>query len=233
MCSANNSIPGDRFHNIIFKVIVQNDIINRFDTSNEFWEKFLARDKILEKKLGYFDIESINNPCQVVIAVNPKKYYKHSENFSSNKKHKGIRKGEQGMEFENFASRIATSRQIDNFQALKYEYVNQSHFTTIGGEMQQTTIVKTKFSQTNDTRFYNLNCITSLPLGHPYLKNLTSYKESKGEKIEKYFLEEKNNFEKLKSEAFSKDQRLSLYNQILAKNFEYYDLKDNIKIDTG
>ena len=137
------------------------------------------------------------------------------------------------MEFENFASRIAALRQIDNFEALKNEYANQSRFTIIGGEMQQTTIVKSKFSQTNDKRFYNLNCVTSLPLVHPYLKNLTSYKESKGEKIEKYFIEEKNNFKKLPSEVFIKNQRLSLYNQVLAKNFEYYDLKDNIKIDTG
>ena len=48
-----------------------------------FWEKFLARDK---KELRFFEIESIDNPCQVVIAVNPKEYYEHFENFSSNKK---------------------------------------------------------------------------------------------------------------------------------------------------
>ena len=66
-----NSVPDDNFRGIIFDAIVQKDIVNRFDTSNTFWEKFLARDKSLEKKLGCFEIESIDNPCQVVIAVNP------------------------------------------------------------------------------------------------------------------------------------------------------------------
>ena len=99
--------------------------------------------------------------------------------------------------------------------------------------MQQTLISKTTFSQTNDKKFYNLNGVTSLPLGYPYLKQLTAYKESKSERIEKYFLEEKNNLKKLGTEAFSRNRRLSLYNQILAKKFEYYDLKDNTKLDSS
>ena len=66
-----NSVPDNKFRDIIFEVIVQKDIINRLDTSNTFWETFLARDKSLEKKLSCFEIESIDNPCQVVIAVNP------------------------------------------------------------------------------------------------------------------------------------------------------------------
>ena len=32
MCAENNSIADDRFRDIIFGVIVQNDIINQFDT---------------------------------------------------------------------------------------------------------------------------------------------------------------------------------------------------------
>ena len=95
------------------------------------------------------------------------------------------------MEFENFARRIATPRQIDNFDTSKNEYLDQLRFTIIGGKLQQTLISKTTFSQTKDKKFYNLNGITSLPLGYPYLKQLTAYKESKSERIEKYFLEEK------------------------------------------
>ena len=59
--------------------------------------------------------------------------------------------------------------------------------------MQKTTAMKTKFFQTNDKRYYYLNGITSLPIGHPYLNNLILYKDKKGEKIEKYFVQEKNN----------------------------------------
>ena len=43
LCSEKNSIPDGRSCNIIFEVIVQNDIIKCFDSSNEFWERFYAR----------------------------------------------------------------------------------------------------------------------------------------------------------------------------------------------
>ena len=34
----------------------------------------------LRKKLGYYKIEHINNPCQIVLAINPKEPFKYSEN---------------------------------------------------------------------------------------------------------------------------------------------------------
>ena len=52
----------------------------------------------------------------------------------------------------------------------------------IVGEMQNTAVMKTKFSQTNDKRFYNLNGIISLPIGHLFSKDLTSFKEKKRRK---------------------------------------------------
>ena len=142
LCAENNSILDSKFSDIIFEVIVQSDIIDCFDTSHKFWERFLARGKSLAKKLSYFEGESINNPCQIVITVNPKEYYVHFESFSSSKRHKDIRKDERGMEFDNFAARIAPSRQIDNSEAPKNEYVKQLRFTIVGGKMQQTTIEK-------------------------------------------------------------------------------------------
>ena len=51
VCSENHSIPDDRFCDVIFEVISQNDIMKRFDTSNKFWEKFGVRDETLAKSL--------------------------------------------------------------------------------------------------------------------------------------------------------------------------------------
>ena len=99
--------------------------------------------------------------------------------------------------------------------------------------MQKSVVTKIKFSQTNDKRVYNLNGVTSLSMGHSYLKDLTAYKQSKGEKIEKYFIEEKENFKKLEIETVAKNYRLNLHNRMIGKNFEYYNLKDNIKVDSG
>ena len=53
--------------------------------------------------------------------------------------------------------------------------------------MQQKTVIKTKFSQFKDKRFYFADGITSLPLPHLYLKELSEYKEQKGQSIEKTF----------------------------------------------
>ena len=72
ICEAENLIPDNKFRGIIFEVIVQNDIISRFDTSHEYRERFNVRNKNLEITLGYCEIESIDNPCQVVVVVNPK-----------------------------------------------------------------------------------------------------------------------------------------------------------------
>ena len=78
-----------------------------------------------------------------------------------------------------------------NFDAPKNEYSKQGQFSIVGGEMVKTSIMKTKFTQTNDKRFYYLNRVTLLSISHPVLKNLNIYKEQKGEKIEKYVLGEK------------------------------------------
>ena len=93
--------------------------------------------------MEYCEIESIDNPWEIVIIVNPKKYYEDFEDFRCNKKHKGIRKCAPGMSFENFAKRIVTVNKIE-----------RQRFSVGGDEMQKTSITKTKFLQTNNKRFY-------------------------------------------------------------------------------
>ena len=62
----------------LFKTIVNNKILERIDFSREFWEKFGVRDPKTQKSLGLLEMEHIDDPCQVRIAVNPKEYI---ENF--------------------------------------------------------------------------------------------------------------------------------------------------------
>ena len=73
-CDFASNIPDEKYRDLIFEVIVENGIYQRFDTSHECWDKFNERKPELEERLGYFEIESIDNPCQVVVAVNPKEY---------------------------------------------------------------------------------------------------------------------------------------------------------------
>ena len=55
-----------------------------------------------KKKLGYYEIENIDNPCILTLSVNPKEYLEILKNQHQNRKHKGIKKGSPGLGFENF-----------------------------------------------------------------------------------------------------------------------------------
>ena len=49
ICKPESSIPDSNFKDLLSEVFVNNEIINRFDTSHKFWEKFEARNKFLKK----------------------------------------------------------------------------------------------------------------------------------------------------------------------------------------
>ena len=82
-------------------------------------------------------------------------------------------------------------------------------------------IIKTKFSQLNDKRFYFPNGILSLPYGHPLLNDVDKYKKNKGQRIEKYFWQEKENLLELEKKGTEIDASFKLFRQHLpptAKN---------------
>ena len=100
----NSDVPEDKFRDINFEVIIATKIYKKFDTSQEFWDIFGSIKERRIKKLGYYEI--IDNSCFVTLTVNPKEYFEILKNSKSNKKHKGIKKGSSGMDFENFVNRI-------------------------------------------------------------------------------------------------------------------------------
>lgn len=67
------------------------------------------------KKVGYYEVESINNPGTLTIALKPKEYYELFENTKLNNKHKGIEKGSTGFSFEKFSQRLGSLVNFDNF----------------------------------------------------------------------------------------------------------------------
>ena len=116
--------------------------------------------------MGYFEIESVDNLCEIVVAVNPKEYYEHFEEFRCNKKQKGIRKCVPGMNLVGFTKRIVFLNETENFEKPKCKYYQeQQKFPVVRREMPKT-VIKTNFSQTNEKRFYSPNGITSLPMGY-------------------------------------------------------------------
>ena len=57
---------------MIFEVMINSNIFERLDLSNEFWSQFNVRDTSTEKQVGLYETESIDNPNIVTITFNPK-----------------------------------------------------------------------------------------------------------------------------------------------------------------
>ena len=50
-----------------FEVMINSNIFERFDPSDEFWSQFNVRDTSTEKQVGLYETESIDNPSIVTI----------------------------------------------------------------------------------------------------------------------------------------------------------------------
>ena len=70
-------------------------------------------------------------------------------------------------------------------------------------------VENSKFAQINDKRYYFEDGIISLPFSHPYLNEISKYKQNKEQKVENWIRDEKNNLLKMEKEALLKNHRLS------------------------
>ena len=70
-----------------------------------------------QKVLGLYEVESINDPCIVTLAVNPKEYF------------------ELFMNYENYAERIKPLDDFESFSKPKTERKKVVRFTVKKGDM--------------------------------------------------------------------------------------------------
>ena len=98
------------------------------------------------------------------------------KDLALNKKHKGIKKGSSGMGFENFEDRIISLVNFETFEKPPVEYKEVSRLSVGQGEMIKKTVVKTKFFQLNNKRFYFPDGIVSLQFVPKNLKKIDDFK---------------------------------------------------------
>ena len=163
----------------MFEIFSSVEIRARFDKSDEFWRQFGVHCPQNQKVLGLYEVRHIDNPCYVTLAVNPKEYFEYFKSDNVIKKHKGIKKGTTGMEYENYAERIKPLFDFRSYKKPKADMKEVVRISVKKGEMTTHKITKTKFSQLNDKRFYFPNGILSLPFGHLTLNELDGYKKNK------------------------------------------------------
>lgn len=91
-----STFPECDVRDIIFEVMVKTEMFKRFDTSHSFWKKCDAQKQKRQEKLDLYEVKKIDDPCYVTLAVNPKEYFEFFKDYTTNKKHKGIKKVQKG-----------------------------------------------------------------------------------------------------------------------------------------
>ena len=70
-----SSYPECDVRDILFEIFSKTEIRKRFDKSDKFWRRFNVHSPKDQKVLGLYEVEHIDNPCYVTLAVNPKEYF--------------------------------------------------------------------------------------------------------------------------------------------------------------
>ena len=160
---------------LIFKIIMQSKIGPRIDTSDIFFEQFDCRNPSLNIQVGLYEVESIDNPNVVTVALNPKEYFEVFRNKNFNKKHEGVKKATEAIDFESHASRIMDLREYDSIDK-KPKQLIQKRFQTKNSHMKLVSGKKLQFVSLNDKRYYFSDGISSLLFGHFLLNEVREKK---------------------------------------------------------
>ena len=211
--------------------MLKSKVFDRLDLSAEFYEQFDCRNEKLKKRVGFFEIESIDKPNVITIALNPKEYYERFIDHSDNKKHKGLKKSTPGMDFDSYSNRLSDLTEYSNeflTTPNKVEQIEQKRFQVINESMQMKSVSKVQFGQLNDKRFYFSNGLVSLPYGHPYLEELRKEKH-KYRDIHKVIQTKKDDFLKKESKVIESIPRLNILKQIFAQTPILYELNSDTK----
>ena len=133
---------------VLLKIFLDNDIHKMLDLSSEFFEQFGKRIENITKQVGLYELENIENGKINAICVNLKEYFElYGILYEVNKKHKGVRKGTKGMDFDNYAGRIL---HIDEAREGTNRFVKknkQIHFQNKKGNKYMVTIEKSEFGK--------------------------------------------------------------------------------------
>ena len=156
-----SQITEDKARDIIFDIIILK-LGQRIDTSHEFFERFKCRNKAIKKKVGLYEVESIDNQNTTTLAINPKEYFEVYRSKEINKKHKGIKKNTLGMNFESFASRIMDFREFNPAQK-NPKKITQKRFQIKNTNMKMSNVSRNQFGLLNCKRYYLTDGVTSLP----------------------------------------------------------------------
>ena len=103
-----------------------------------------------------------------------------------------MRRDTKGMNFENYAKRIATLREPENDRNKKQ--IVQKRLQVTNTEMKMTSINKVQFPSLSNKSYYFLDGIVSLPYGHPLLPKICQIKKKPIQKFIKSLNKKKTTY---------------------------------------
>ena len=231
ICGHDCSVPETEAKKIIFECLKKSKILNRVDLSDEFWKQFEIYNADTKKVMGLYEIENINNQNICTIAVNPKEYFEKFKDRKINKKHKGVRKDTQGMNFESYAMRINTLREVDDKKEEKK--IVQKRLQVKNTNMTMTSVNKVQFAKLNNKGFFHFSDgIVSLPFGPPALNKVREYKKSLPQ-IHTVIQKEKNKILNGENAVVNNNERLRILRSIFSQPITYYNLKTNKRLSVN
>ena len=134
---------------ILFEMFSKTEIRERFDKSDEFWKQFNVHCTQNKKVLGLYEVEHVNDPCYITLAVHPKEYLELFKSDTINKKHKGIKKDSAGMDYKNYSEKIKPLFDFETYKQPKADVKNVVRISVKKGEM--TTYMIKKINSLNLT----------------------------------------------------------------------------------
>ena len=140
-----NTYPECSVRDILFEIFSKTEIRERFDKSHESWKRFNVHDPKDQKVIGLYEVEHIDGPRCVTLAVNSKEYFEYFKGGSINKKHKCIKKGSIGMEYKNYVERIKPLLHFETYKNPKADVKDVVRISVKKGEMTIHKIKKKKF----------------------------------------------------------------------------------------
>ena len=119
---------------ILLRIFLNIDIQHRLDLSREFFAQFNKRNEAVLKQVGLYEFENVEHGIICVIYVNPKEYFElYGIYYETSKKHKDLKKGTKGMDFDNYASRILTIEEAKEGSRRFAKKQKQTRFQTKKG----------------------------------------------------------------------------------------------------
>ena len=106
ICDLQCNLREDKARVVVFEVMLKSKIFDRVDLSADYFEQFKCQNPDLKKQVGLFEVENIDK-TNITIALNPKKYYEKLNDYSDNKKHKGLKKSTPDMDFDSYSSHLS------------------------------------------------------------------------------------------------------------------------------